>query len=97
MTTDETKARFLKLGPDALAGALLDLAERDDTAKEMIERMVSTPEDRVRRFKSRLAGLKRGRKFNDWKTIGELVQKLKSILAELDELEIDPCLMNTIT
>lgn len=92
MTTDDTRTKLVKLGADALADALLTLSERDEIAEEMIERMVSTPVERVRRFKSRIAGLKRGRKFYHWNMIDELAQKLESMLKDIEGAEIDPCL-----
>ena len=50
-----------------MAEVLLNLAERIDEASEVVERLLATPEENVKRFKRRLAGLKRGRKFVDWR------------------------------
>jgi hypothetical protein len=47
--------------------------------------LLATPEENVKRFKRRLAGLKRGRKFVDWREAPNFARKLEGILADLRE------------
>ena len=68
-----------------MAGVLLNLAERSDEASEVVGRLLATPEENVKRFKRRLAGLKRGRKFIDWREAPNFARKLEGILADLRE------------
>jgi hypothetical protein len=68
-----------------MAEVLLNLAERIDEASDVVERLLATPEENVKRFKRRLAGLKRGRKFVDWREVPNFARKLGGILADLRE------------
>ncbi|MEA1871110.1 MAG: hypothetical protein U9N00_02820 [Candidatus Bipolaricaulota bacterium] len=68
-----------------MAEVLLNLAERIDEAAEVVERLLATPEENVKRFKRRLAGLKRGRKFVDWREAPNFARKLEGMLANLRE------------
>ncbi len=53
-----------------LAEALLDLAAKSDTADELVDRLIATPKENVTRFKRKLAGLKRSKRFIDWRGCG---------------------------
>jgi hypothetical protein len=44
----DRKQRLLELGADRLADALLELAGRDDTADDLLERMIATPQENIK-------------------------------------------------
>jgi hypothetical protein len=85
MDRSEMRKRLIQVGAERMAGVLLNLAERIDEASDVVERLLATPEENVKRFKRRLAGLKRGRKFVDWREVPNFVRKLEGILADLRE------------
>jgi hypothetical protein len=39
------KQQLIELGAGALADALLELASRDDSASDLVDRMIATPEE----------------------------------------------------
>jgi len=73
-----------------LADALLELAQRDQPAEDMVERLTVTPEKNVRAFKSGLAGLKRSRRFIDWRESRDLARRLDGLLDDLEAGVKDP-------
>jgi len=82
---DEDRKRKLKSqGAERLADALLELARRDDAAGDMVERLTALPEENVRGFKLGLAGLKRSRRFIDWRESREFARRLDGLLDDLE-------------
>ena len=59
MTPVNPREQLIGLGAEKLADALLDLSTRSDQARKLVERLLSSPEDSLRYFKAKLAGLKR--------------------------------------
>lgn len=83
MTTKRDK--LVALGPDQLADALLELAGLHDEADQSVEKLTATPKEKVKRFKTKLTGLKDARRFVDWREIGGFARKLEGMLADLEE------------
>lgn len=77
--------KLIDLGPEKLADALLELASHYDEADELVKRLVATPKEKVKRFKSKLTGLKRARRFIDWREAGGFTRELSGLLADLAE------------
>ncbi len=50
-----------------------------------MKRLVATPKEKVKRVKSKLTGLKRARRFIDWREAGGFVRKLAGLLVDLEE------------
>lgn len=73
-----------------MADALLELARRDDAASDMVERLTALPEENVRGFKLGLAGLKRSRRFIDWRESREFARRLDGLLDDLEAGVKDP-------
>ncbi len=65
----ELRERLIRLGAPRLADALLYLSSRMNGAAEYVEALLLTLEEAKKRFKAKLAGLKRRRKFIDWCTL----------------------------
>ena len=55
----DRKQRLMDLEAESLADALLVLAAQSDTADDLVERLIATPEESIQRFKKRLTSLKR--------------------------------------
>ena len=86
----ELRERHIRLGAPRLANALLYLSLRTDGAAEYVEALLLTPEEAQKRFKAKLAGLKRRRKFIDWRAAHDFARELELILATLREGVDDP-------
>ena len=82
--------RLVRLGAPRLADALLYLSSRTDGVAEYVEALLLTPEEAQKRFKAKLAGLKRRRKFIDWRAAPDFARELELILATLREGVDDP-------
>jgi Family of unknown function (DUF6880) len=89
METDRRK-KLTELGPEALADALLELAVRIDAADDMVERLIATPNENIRRYKAKLADLKRGRRFIPWNESAAFAHELEMLLADLKSGVDDP-------
>lgn len=83
MNFDNLKDQLIHLGAEKLADALVDLSNRSDQALELIERLLSTPEENLQQFKSKLSDLKRnGRFVESWKT-RDFAQELEDFLSDI--------------
>lgn len=81
--TDDRKTKLMALGSEALADALLSLADRDEAADDLVERMIALPEENVDRFKAKLASLKRMRRFIGWGESAGFARELSALLEDL--------------
>ncbi|WP_342347859.1 DUF6880 family protein [uncultured Nitrospira sp.] len=81
--SDHRKQRLRDLGADALAEALLKLANRDESAEVMVERLITTPKEALKHVKSKLSGLKRSRKFISWRESAHFARELEDVLQDI--------------
>ncbi len=77
--------KLIALGPEELADTLLEMAANYDEVDNLVERLVATPTEKVKRFKAKLSGLKRSRRFIDWREAGSFAKELAGLLADLEE------------
>ncbi|MGM0365025.1 MAG: DUF6880 family protein [Actinomycetota bacterium] len=87
---DKRRQKLTDLGAETLADALLELAEWSDTADNLVERMISGPEENIQRFKKKLSGIKRSRHFYEWNESEDFAQKLGELLEDLRAGVKDP-------
>jgi Family of unknown function (DUF6880) len=87
---DSRKQKLIDLGAETLAEALLDIAVHSDAADDLIERLIATPKENVQRFKKKLAGLKRSRRFIDWRSSSGFARELEMLLQDLKAGVTDP-------
>jgi len=85
-----SRERLIQLGPERLADALLGLAARSDEADDMVKRMTANSAENTKRFKAKLAGLKRARRFIDWRGASGFARELEDMLADLEAGVDDP-------
>ncbi len=88
--SENRKQRLIELGPEALADALLELAERDGEADRLVKRMISPLPGNTQRFKTKMAGIKRLRRFIPRKESSRFAQELYSLLQDLKAEVKDP-------
>jgi hypothetical protein len=86
----EKKQSLIELGAEGLADALLELASRVDAASDLVDRMIATPEENIKRFKAKLVGLKRRRRFIPWGESGTFAGELAALLEDLKAGVNDP-------
>ncbi len=87
---ENKKARLIELGAEALADALLELADHNDAADDLVERMIATPEENIERFKAKLRSLKRSRHFIHWRESASFARRLETLLQDLRANVDDP-------
>ncbi len=90
MLSEENVDRLAMLGAERLAKELLRLAPRSDEAYTLVQRLLSSPEENLARFRRRLGSLKRGRKFIDWRAAPEFAADLEDVLEELRAVAPEP-------
>jgi hypothetical protein len=87
---EKRKKRLVELGTETLADALLEMASRNDTADDLVERMIATPGENVKRFKAKLASLRRSRRFIRWGESSAFARELQTLLLDLKAGVSDP-------
>lgn len=88
--SDDLRKRLIQLGSERLADALLELAARSDEVDDMVKRMTASPTENTKRFKAKLAALKRARRFIDWRGASGFAHELEDMLADLETGVDDP-------
>ncbi len=90
---DDTRARLIAAGAEALAEVLMDLASRHDDAASMLQRLLASPEENQTRFEEnlrRLASLDDRGRFIDWRYSSEYAMDVADVLHDLEVSEPDP-------
>jgi len=87
---DDRKKRLVDLGAENLSEALLELASRNIAADDLVERMIATPVENIQRFKTKLAAIKRSRRFIRWGEAAGFARELQDLLHELEASVSDP-------
>ena len=84
------KQKLMDLGADTIADALLDLAVHSKEADELIEQLIATPKENVQRFKKKLSGLKRRKRFIGWRESAGFSRELQMLFQDLKSGVDDP-------
>lgn len=88
--TDSRKQKLTELGADTLAKALLEIAVHSNEADELIEQLIATPKKNMQRFKKKLSGLKRRKRFISWRESASFSRELEMLLQDLKSGVDDP-------
>lgn len=86
----EKKQQLIELGADALADALLQLANQDQAAEDLVERLVATPQEFITRFNQVTSSLNRSRRFVRWRESAGFARELSALLQGLESAVSDP-------
>jgi len=89
MNTDR-KQKLIDLDAESLADALLVLAAQSGAADDLVERLIATPTENIQRFKKKLAGLKRSRRFIGRRESSGFARQLEILLQDLKAGVTDP-------
>lgn len=87
---DTRKKLLTELGPESLADALLKLAEHNAIADSVVELLIATPSEKVKKIKSKLAGLKRSKSYIPWGKSHDFSLELQQLLDMLKLGTVDP-------
>ena len=87
---DKRKRKLTELEVESLADALLELAIQSDTADDMVDRLIATPQENTVRFKEKLSSLKQSRYFIDWRESLSFSRELEALLQDLEAGVSDP-------
>lgn len=90
MNDEEQKKRLIDQGAEKLADALINLSLINEDADDLVKRLISTPKENIKRFKSKLAGLKRSKQFIHYGESFAFSRKLEGFLSDLQAGVSDP-------
>ncbi len=84
--------KLCDLESETLAKALFQLAEHNKIAQDVAENLVATEAENIKRFKSKITGLKRRSRFIDRRESSSFANDLSMLLQNLKEGINDPCI-----
>lgn len=90
--SDDRKERLMALGEEVLAEALLDQAEKHTAAFYVVERMLSTPEENVARFREKVVHLTETDQVYEWHEASAFAAQLAGLLDDICAGVEDPCM-----
>jgi len=79
----DRKKKLIEKGPEALADALLELAQRVDAADDLVKRLIATPKENIRRYKTKLTALNRRARFISWRESAAFAQEPMMLLEDM--------------
>lgn len=89
--TDKKRNQLINLGAEQLADTLLELHDMYPAVSEVVKQLLATPDENIKRYKAKLASLKRSRKFISWHESGDFIQQLRQLLIDLEKSVKEPC------
>ena len=89
--TDLKRTQLINLGAEQLADTLLELCDINPVVSDAVKRLLTTPDENIKRYKTKLAGLKRSQKFIFWHESGDFAQQLQQLLMDLKSSVKEPC------
>ncbi len=84
------KDELISQGAETLADVLLELGDQYDAVHKRLERLIERPEDKLRRVKAKISGLKRAHRFVDWRESSEFAGDLSNLLSDIRACVSDP-------
>src|SRR6056297_731528 len=88
--TNQKKEYLMNLGVEILADALLEAALYSGITSDLVDRILATPEENIKRFNYQLANLKTSRHYYDWNQVHDLADELERMLTNLEAGVTDP-------
>lgn len=68
----------------------MECADRDRTVEKQLEMLTATDSELLKKVRAQISGLKRTKRFHDWKSIGRLREKVQQTVQSIGQLKIDP-------
>jgi hypothetical protein len=88
---DLKRTQLINLGAEQLADTLLELGDMNPAVSDAVKRLLATPDENIKRYKTKLASLKRSQKFISWHESGDFAQQLRQLLMDLKKSVKEPC------
>ncbi len=85
--TDKKRNQLIELGAEVLADTLLELSSSDKIIKDVIKRLISSPDEKVKLFKTKLSQIKRRTSFVDWNEGAAFAFELRELLSLLNDVK----------
>ena len=82
--------RLLALGAERLTELLMELTDRDVAIEKRLVMLTATNSEALKKVRAQISGLKRTKRFYDWRSIGKLREKIELAIRGLGQLEIEP-------
>lgn len=82
--------RLLALGAEQLTELLVELADRDKAIEKRLIMLTATNSETLKKVRAQISGLKRTKRFYDWKSVGSLHVKMELTLQSISQLQIEP-------
>lgn len=73
---NQKRQKLALVSPEELENALMDLSLTNESVENRINSLISTPAENLKTFKACLSGLKRRRKFYDWRDVKKFSNEL---------------------
>ena len=87
---DDLRCKLISLGAERLADTLLELREQSDSTWDAVERLTSAKGQLSSGCRAAINGLRRMKRYYDWKETKQLAGKLQKILADMQASVDDP-------
>ena len=84
------RSELLKLPNEKLVDALIDLAMHNECAGEMVERLISRPDENLSRFEQKLANIGQPNQYHDWRSARSFAHEMRSMLDDLRAANPEP-------
>ena len=82
--------RLLALGAERLTELLVELANRDEAIEKRLMMLTATNSETLKKVRAQISGLKRTKRFYDWKSIDKLHDRIELTLQSISQLQIEP-------
>ncbi|MBX3175953.1 MAG: hypothetical protein KF886_01190 [Candidatus Hydrogenedentes bacterium] len=87
---DGYREKLLGLDRERLVDALVKIAARPETAEDVIERLLNTPDEKRHRAKRAIADLKSGDQYYDWRASHAFALELEGVVETIVESAASP-------
>ncbi len=83
-----SKQKLKALGVDRLADMLFEIADKDEAVEKRLLIATASDSDRLAKVRSQISGLKRTKKFYDWRSIDKLSEKIELLIEAIGQLDV---------
>ena len=82
------KEKLKSLGVDRLADLLFEIADKDEAVEKRLLIATASDVERLAKVRAQISGLKRTKKFYDWRSIRRLSEKIEILIEAIGQLDV---------
>ena len=82
------KEKLKSLGVDRLSDLLFEIADKDEAVEKRLLIATASDAERLAKVRAQISGLKRTKKFYDWRSIRRLSEKIEILIEAIGQLEV---------